>query len=460
MVQSVVRTLASLKIAVIVILAFAVTIAVGTFVEAKYNSEIAVKLVYKTPWMFLIFGVLVVNLAAVMVNRWPWKRRHIPFILAHIGIIALIVGAAITMFWGLDGTLSVGIGDKSGTVQVSGTTLSVWASFDGEKYTKLMDKEVDFYKEPPQPGKYVFPLNKKTWEVMEYWPFATSSKQVMQAASPASGGALRFQFLGSRAKVTEWIVEKKEGEGGSFAMGPAGVHLGPIKEKPEQNIISIEPINEGKEGFKYTIYYKDATRKPKLGKIQEGDTLPTGWMDFEFRIIRYFPHAEEKWKFEKLENPNAQTNAVIRLKIDDQEQWLQLDDSIRIFEENTAFYIVYGHRKIDLGFSIALDNFEMGKYPGTNRAASYQSLVSLENGERHTISMNEPLKYKGLTFYQASFSNGPSGKPEISVLSVNYDPGRWLKYLGSIILSLGIVWLFYDRRKPAAAAALKAKGSP
>ena len=85
--------------------------------------------------------------------------------------------------------------------------------------------------------------------------------------------------------------------------------------------------------------------------------------------------------------------------------------------------------------------------------ASYQSLVQTPDGQETLIAMNEPLKYQGLTFYQASFQDGPDGTPVASILSVNQDPGRWLKYLGSFVLSLGVVWLFYNKRKAARAQA-------
>jgi cytochrome c biogenesis protein ResB len=93
-----------------------------------------------------------------------------------------------------------------------------------------------------------------------------------------------------------------------------------------------------------------------------------------------------------------------------------------------------------------LKNFSVGRYPGTMMAMSYESVVDVA-GQEHVISMNEPLKHAGFTFYQASFQEDESGKPFLSVLSVNYDPGRWIKYLGSIILVLGIILLFYEKNK-------------
>jgi hypothetical protein len=52
--------------------------------------------------------------------------------------------------------------------------------------------------------------------------------------------------------------------------------------------------------------------------------------------------------------------------------------------------------------------------------------------------MNEPLEHHGFTVYQSSYEELPNGK-YASVFSINRDPGRALKYLGSLILCFGII---------------------
>ncbi len=103
---------------------------------------------------------------------------------------------------------------------------------------------------------------------------------------------------------------------------------------------------------------------------------------------------------------------------------------------------------VPLPFSIRLEKFEIGRYPGTNRAMTYQSLVKLmdpvNNVEREQlVAMNEPLVHLGYTFYQASYQETPYGY--VSVFSVGRDPGRFAKYLGSIFLVLGIIVMYLDR---------------
>ena len=88
----------------------------------------------------------------------------------------------------------------------------------------------------------------------------------------------------------------------------------------------------------------------------------------------------------------------------------------------------------------------MGRYQGTMRAASYASDVQIPNVLEAHISMNNPLKHGGYTFYQASFQENDMGQATTSILSVNYDPGRWIKYLGSLLIVLGSILMFYFKQ--------------
>jgi hypothetical protein len=123
-----------------------------------------------------------------------------------------------------------------------------------------------------------------------------------------------------------------------------------------------------------------------------------------------------------------------------------LNDVLKLFTSRTAYILTYGQKRVDLGFPIFLDHFEMEKYQGTQRAKAYKSFVKVPEVGQVEISMNESMEYQGLVFYQASFEEDEAGRAIASILSVNYDPGRWIKYFGSLVLSLGIVLLFWFKR--------------
>lgn len=93
-----------------------------------------------------------------------------------------------------------------------------------------------------------------------------------------------------------------------------------------------------------------------------------------------------------------------------------------------------------LPFSIELKDFKRDVHPGTDMARGFSSEILVHDGKvswPYTIRMNEPLRYKGYTFYQASFTMRPDG--EYSVFSVVKNKGRVFPYLASIIIFCGLL---------------------
>ena len=79
-------------------------------------------------------------------------------------------------------------------------------------------------------------------------------------------------------------------------------------------------------------------------------------------------------------------------------------------------------------------------HPGTNVAKSFSSEVNLiEDGipRRTLIKMNEPLRHKGYTFFQASFIENLD--KETTVLATVKNYGRLFPYISSIIMSVGLL---------------------
>ena len=102
-----------------------------------------------------------------------------------------------------------------------------------------------------------------------------------------------------------------------------------------------------------------------------------------------------------------------------------------------------------LPFGLKLAKFSIDRYQGTNSPSEFSSRVDIDGGKDpgvkdHLISMNEPLKHGGYTFYQTSYVDAQP-RPTISIFSVNQDPGRWPKYLGCLLLVLGSIWLFASK---------------
>jgi len=91
-----------------------------------------------------------------------------------------------------------------------------------------------------------------------------------------------------------------------------------------------------------------------------------------------------------------------------------------------------------LGFTVRLDKFVLRHYPGSMQPSSYDSYLTIIDGNKkfkYHIYMNHILVYKGYRFYQASYDMDGKG----SILSVNHDPGMYVTYLGYILLAIGFL---------------------
>ncbi|MDX1409792.1 MAG: cytochrome c biogenesis protein ResB, partial [Saprospiraceae bacterium] len=110
--------------------------------------------------------------------------------------------------------------------------------------------------------------------------------------------------------------------------------------------------------------------------------------------------------------------------------------------------IAYGTKPIDLPFSIALRDFIMERYPGTNSASSYASEVTLRDARKglstdYRIYMNNILNYDGYRFFQSSYDRDELG----TVLSVNHDFwGTWISYLGYFLLTVGMIMTLFSKK--------------
>ncbi|MCS6838299.1 MAG: cytochrome c biogenesis protein ResB [Bdellovibrionaceae bacterium] len=446
------RALASLKLAVVVIIAMALLIAWGTIVESRYQDAWrAKKEVYQSIWMYLVFVVFTVNLAAVLVDRWPWKRRHLSFVLAHFGIIILIFGALVTSQFGLDGTLRLAVLGSSRYVYLPESRFTIWRSVDGQKFEALVDQEVDFYRSAPSPEDPIrLPLGgSETLELLEWQPYGLLDRKIVRSQSSWARPAIQFSLKNNFVQVSDWLIQTTTNRMATYDLGPLRVHFGDefIPTYFDKNEIYLQAQEEG---IKYVLY-RSKDNKTLEGHLRVGEAVQTGWMGLELRILQYFPKAEEIHNYTFLNYKTDLTQSVVKVRFRGKDYWVGQHDVTKLYTDQEVYFISYGQKRFDLGFELFLKEFRMDRYPGTQRAASYQSIVELPEKVDHVISMNEPLKYRGFTFYQASFQQGPDGTPVASILSVNYDPGRWLKYLGSLLVSLGVIILFIDRRKQSRA---------
>jgi hypothetical protein len=229
-------------------------------------------------------------------------------------------------------------------------------------------------------------------------------------------------------------------------------------------------FESGKNALQY--WTRTSEGKVKSSKITfkraselVGRVIQTGWkFDATVTILDFIPAAQSEVKYVESQiqyGPNAPSSAILvqaaDAKKDENQVWLGLGEKATFYTQGKTKTIGYLPKRISLPFALQLNRFDIARYPGSANPMEFSSRVevrasgeSVPRGEIQ-ISMNEPLKYGGYVFYQSSYIDAEP-RPTISIFSVNQDPGRWLKYLGSFLICLGVVWLFLNRYRLRKAA--------
>ncbi|MEY4938810.1 MAG: hypothetical protein RIQ93_545 [Verrucomicrobiota bacterium] len=94
-------------------------------------------------------------------------------------------------------------------------------------------------------------------------------------------------------------------------------------------------------------------------------------------------------------------------------------------------------------FSLTLLKFSYDRYPGTDIPKNFSSRLHLKTPDGRDdrdvlVFMNNPLRYAGLTFYQAGFENNE----RTTILQVVRNPSWILPYVASALMSLGLIIQF------------------
>jgi hypothetical protein len=403
--------------------------------------------VYRSFWMQGLLWLFMFNLAAAALSRLPWRRQHIGFLITHLGIITLLLGSWVTQRAGVDGSLVLGTGESGRLARIDENMLYVFRAVSGKAYDLVVNRRLDFDPRHPLTAPLVVPFHDaggdQSVSVLSYLPRA--GREVRAEDTSAGMPALKFQFTGSRASFSDWLFLQAD-TGAVRQVGPATFRFS-----------ARRPDLSGKAKSATIVLYLDgAGQLPRLavartgeayrelGRIAVNKPVALGLMDFQFVPLEYHPQALPKTDYFALDEKTPAPDAVevVELGFGKENLWLELGSSGQIPLGDALYYVQYTKKEVDFGFELKLHEFHIGYDEGTNKPASYASDVEFE-GSKQTISMNEPLHHNGYTFYQSSYESDASGKPKFSVLSVNLDPGRRIKYLGSLMIVFGIISMFY-----------------
>lgn len=268
-------------------------------------------------------------------------------------------------------------------------------------------------------------------------------------------------------KDTRFISFNHEGNQLTFFPDFSPVALNPNRTKNLDSPFRVLSLNLFKEKANLFIfgdsvaYYQKRNKKwvPKTFSEFSDGLIPLPWMGFKLRQIK-FAKGQYPIEVPTFIKPVQEDGKIIdgemkavKINYQGKDFWVRSDSPLELSNSKDTVRFQIVPKELILPYQITLDRFQMNKDPGTDNPASFESYIQLLDGrstagiEKHHVYMNNPLKYDDFTFYQASYF--PISETDFaSVLSVNYDPGRFFKYFGCLLITLGSIWHFYlNRRK-------------
>ncbi len=159
--RRVVLWLGSIQLAVPILVLVAIGMGVGTYLESTQNSRVAKEYVYASWWFLAVMGLMCVSLIFAVVTRYPWKKKHIGFIMVHASLVALVAAGFWSMFSRVEGHLALQEGNASDVIETPDMQLEL-VEHAGGGFNSLDST-------PAPSGPASITLGGVRVQVLEYW---------------------------------------------------------------------------------------------------------------------------------------------------------------------------------------------------------------------------------------------------------------------------------------------------
>ena len=453
----------SMKTMAILMLIFAFGIGYATIVENDFGTMTAKAEIYNAEWFEVLLGLLAINLIYNIVHMKMYTLKKAPIFIFHIAFLVILLGAAVTRFFGYEGTMHIREGMASSSILSSDAYFSVEAESN--------DKNVSYSK--------IAYLSKRTKnnldaaltvadkdidvKLVEYIPNAIESI----VEDPNGKAIINLMITGGGKGKPVALNEGNYYDAGTFVLD---FQSGGSFDKPTVSIFIKNNQLFMKHNMKLSYF--------RMSDKVKGDLAANDKEVFNKRVLystdlgsfvlrKFLPHAGKK----VITDPKAKLRTpglgVLRFNVAVGDKSKEVLTYFRKGLEGKAehvnidgvdVYVSFGSIEIPMPFKIKLLDFQLDRYPGSMSPASYASEVELIDSqmnihEKYRIYMNHILEHRKYRFFQSSYDMDEKG----TILSVNHDPGTLPTYIGYALLAFGLFWTLFSRKHRFARLSKKAK---
>lgn len=131
-----VKMFCSIYTTIVLLAVYAILCAAATFIEADaaYGVQAAQDMIYRTNLFNIVHLLLLLNLIAVFVYRKVWKSKKYYSIILHISFIIILLGAALTRFFGFEGVVHIREHESSNVIITDEEYLNIRVAVEDNIY--------------------------------------------------------------------------------------------------------------------------------------------------------------------------------------------------------------------------------------------------------------------------------------------------------------------------------------
>jgi cytochrome c-type biogenesis protein CcsB len=445
----------SMVTSIILLVIFGISIAYATFAESSSGTEYAKSVVYNARWFEVLLALLIINLLGSAVRYQMTKKRKFSILLFHLAFICILIGAAVTRYFGSEGMMHIRQGQTTNEISSDKTSVGITAEYNGQKAEKTT--EASFSKNGSNNFSEQLQIGGKTITV-ENELFVPNS---IETIVPDEQGepALSLFVMDQNNRGMDFILlngETNKFENLSFAFNDS-IHKADV---------SFSLINN-------QLQFKSTLPIAKMGMMQKDESMimPGGMNAVEQKTIykaRDVIFVLKTYMLKAKKNLTQMTpdmnksgimkqgkdaiifkvsdgNITKRINVLSSENQASQPATCQL--NNVKVSVSYGMLQHKLPFSITLRAFQLDRYPGSNSPSSYASEITVTDNEMKSvlpfrIFMNNILNYRGYRFFQSSYDSDEKG----TVLSVNHDYwGTFITYTGYLLMVIGMILTFFNK---------------
>lgn len=455
--KKIAQFLFSTRLTAVLFIVFAVSMAVGTFLDAGEETSPTAftrQMIYNTWWFEAIMVFFVINFVGNIFRFRLYKRPKWSTLVLHLAFILILVGAFVTRYIGFEGMMAIREGDTEQNFLSQKTYVTVYVDGDykingvAQRYAK--DFEVDFS----------YRLDNEFDHTITY-----DQQEVNISLEKYIKGAELDVVPDDKGEAYLKMVEATDGK----------PHNHFLKDGTEQLLHNMPfTLNNPKKGA-INITEKDGQLFIESPFEGEYMTMATGTQGILVKdsiqplalrsryvignLQMVFPKPIVKGVFEVVKKPQIlkgdEDGIVLNVSSKGETKHINILGGQFInnpFQQEEVgglkVAVKYGPKVLELPFQIKLNDFIAERYPGTEKSySSYESKVTVIDPNTdpydYRIYMNNILDHGGYRFFQASFDPDEKG----TILSVNHDYwGTWLTYVGYFLLYFGMIAILFDKK--------------